>query len=380
MQLSTAKYLIYAEGALGIHTSKTASSAIRYLPERVAAVIDSEHAGRTVGELLGFGGDIPVVSSLEEGLARAQVRPTALLIGIAPRGGRVPPDSIDLIARAAARGLDIVSGLHQFLADIPEIRMAAEAGGAALVDLRRPPADLPIATGLARNVDPFTVLMVGTDCNQGKMTAALEIRAELRERGERVVLAPTGQTGILIEGWGIAVDAVIADFIAGAAERLVLRGAEEAGPEGIVLVEGQGSIFHPGYSGVTLGLLHGSLPRAMILCHDAARTTIRSEGTFDWVSRPSLSEAVEAYESIAGWFRYSPVIGIALKTNELSEGDARAAIRRAEAETGLPATDPVRFGARPLAEAIVQARSRLADVDDPSPSSPRVTVSAPGGP
>jgi uncharacterized NAD-dependent epimerase/dehydratase family protein len=355
MDLSGAVYLIYAEGFFGVHSSKTATSAIRYLPDRVAAVIDSEHAGRTVQDVLGFGGAIPVVASREEGMARGRAEPTALLIGTAPRGGRLTPDSVERLVEAARRGLDIVSGLHQFMVDVPAIRAAAEAGGARICDLRRPPADLPVATGLARHIDPFSVLMVGTDCNLGKMTAALEIQQGLRARGERVAFAPTGQTGIMIEGWGIAVDAVIADFIAGAAEDLVLRAAELAGRDGIVLVEGQGSIFHPGYSGVTLGLLHGSLPAAMILCHDAARTRIRSEGVYDFVRLPSLAEAISSYEEVAGWLRPAPVIAIALKSNELSEADARAAIHRAEIETGLPATDPVRFGSEPLAEAIMTA-------------------------
>jgi uncharacterized NAD-dependent epimerase/dehydratase family protein len=355
MNLSQATFLILAEGALGIHSSKTATSAIRYIPERVTAVIDSTNAGKRVEDLLGFGGDIPVVASLAEGLALEGVAPTALLVGIAPRGGQLPPGSVGLIADAAGRGLDIVSGLHQFLADIPEIRAAAATSGIDLVDLRRPPTDLPVSTGQARLVEPFNVLMVGTDCNLGKMTAGFEIRRGLERIGERVVFAPTGQTGILIEGWGIAVDAVISDFVAGAAERLVLQGAELAGPDGIVLVEGQGSLIHPGYSAVTLGLLHGTMPEAMILCHDAARTKIRGDGFYDFVPIPPLSEMVRLNEAAAGWLRPAPIIGIALKTNDLSEEDARAAILRAEAETGLPVTDPVRFGPEPLAQAIHQA-------------------------
>lgn len=358
MDLRRATYLILAEGSLGIHSSKTATSAIRYFPERVAAVIDSANAGQSVEAVLGIGGDIPVVASVAEGLVQSRIRPTALLVGIAPRGGRLPEGAAEMIAEAASRGLDIVSGLHEFLADIPVIRDAAAAAGVELCDLRRPPAELPVSTGLARLVDPFTVLMVGTDCNLGKMTAGFELRRGLEDLGERVAFAPTGQTGILIEGWGIAVDAVISDFTAGAAEQLVLEGARLAGPEGIVLIEGQGSLIHPGYSGVTLGLLHGSLPEAMILCHDAARSGIRSDGAYDFVNVPPLAEMVKLYESVAGWLRPAPVLGIALKTNELPEAEAREAIVRAEAETGLPTTDPVRFGPGPLAEAISEVATR----------------------
>ncbi len=355
MDLSQAVYLILAEGSLSVHGAKTASSAIRYLPERVAAVLDSTHAGRTVGEVLGFGGAIPVVATLEEGLAASERRPTALLIGVAPRSGRLAREWVDLVARAADLGLDLVSGLHDFLTDVPAIRGAAERSGAAIVDLRRPPADLVVSTGRAREVEAFTLLTVGTDCNIGKMTAGLEIRRGLEQAGARVAFAPTGQTGILIEGWGIAVDAVIADFIAGAAERLVLEGAERAGPDGIVLVEGQGSLIHPAYSGVTLGLLHGTLPDAMILCHEATRQHIRGDGVYDFVRMPPLAEAVRMNEAALEPLRPARVIGISLKTSELPEDEAKRAIQRATEETGLPATDPVRFGPGPLVDAILHA-------------------------
>lgn len=358
MDLTRATYLILAEGSLGIHSSKTATSAIRYLRDRVSAVIDSTQAGRTVQDVLGFGGDIPVVASLEEGLERGLVAANALLVGIAPRGGQLPAGAADIIIAATRRGLDIVSGLHQYLSDIPAIRAAAAAAGVDIVDLRRPPEDIPVSIGRARLVEPFNVLMVGTDSNLGKMTAGLEIRRALIEEGEMVSFAPTGQTGILIEGWGIAVDSVISDFTAGAAELLVLEGAERCGPDGIILVEGQGSLIHPGYSGVTLGLMHGTLPEAMILCHDASRTKIRGDKLYDWVTIPPLSTMVKLHEDAAGWLRPAPVIAIALKTNELSEEDAREAIRRAEEETGLPVTDPVRFGAGPLAEAIIKAKEQ----------------------
>lgn len=358
MDLSRAVYLVLAEGSLSVHGAKTASSAIRYLPERVSAVIDSKQAGRTVQDVLGFGGAIPVVASLEEGLAAGGPRPTALLIGIAPRSGRLQREWIDICVGAANLGLDLVSGLHDFLVDVPAIRSAAERSGAAIVDLRRPPADLVVSTGRAREVDAFTVLTVGTDCNIGKMTAGLELLHGLRRAGARVVFAPTGQTGILIEGWGIAVDAVIADFIAGAAERLVLEGAQRVGPGGIVIVEGQGSLIHPGYSGVTLGLLHGTLPDAMILCHDASRVRIRSDGVYDFVRMPSLAEAVRMNEAALEPLRPARVIGISLKTSDLPEEEARRAVQRAQDETGLPATDPVRFGPGPLVDAIQAAAAR----------------------
>jgi uncharacterized NAD-dependent epimerase/dehydratase family protein len=188
------------------------------------------------------------------------------------------------------------------------------------------------------------------------MTAALEIRDALEERGVRVGFAPTGQTGILIEGWGISVDAVVADFIGGAAERLVLQAAEGSD---VVLVEGQGSLVHPGYSGVTLGLLHGSMPDAMILCHQPSRTcAYGAHGAYSWMPLPSVPEMISICEGAIRPLRESSVIGVALNTSDLSEQDARAAIERIEAETGLPVTDPVRYEPAPLVEAIVAAAER----------------------
>jgi uncharacterized NAD-dependent epimerase/dehydratase family protein len=198
-----------------------------------------------------------------------------------------------------------------------------------------------------RAVDATVVLTVGSDCNIGKMTTQLQLRDAMRARGVRVAFAATGQTGILIEGWGIAVDAVVADFIAGASEQLTLQGAAQGD---IVLVEGQGSILHPSYSGVTYGLLHGSLPHAQVLCHQPSRTAIAKQ---EWVPIPPLADLVRMYEAAAAPLRPAPVIAIALNTFDLDDGAAREAVRRAEEETGLPATDPVRYDPAPIVEAIV---------------------------
>ena len=258
------RFLIIAEGNLGPETSKTANSAIRYIPDRVAAVLDSTARGRTAGDVLGFGGDIPVVTTFEDGLRHA---PDAIMIGIAPAGGQLPEAWRRWILAALDRGMYVWSGLHTFLGNDPEFAARARERGATILDARRPPEKLRVSDGRARDVDAFTVLSVGSDCNVGKMTAQLQLVRDLNARGLRTRFAATGQTGMLIEGWGIAVDAVIADFIGGAAEQLVLEAARGAD---VVLVEGQGSLIHPAYSGVTLGLMHGSCPRAMILCHHPA--------------------------------------------------------------------------------------------------------------
>lgn len=345
------RFLILADGEFGPLTSKTANSVIRYLPDRVVAVVDRVSAGKTVQDVLGFGGAIPVVGSMREGLAG---KPDAVLVGIAPVGGRLPEEWRNWLLEAIDSGCSLWSGLHTFLADDPALAERARQRGTEIHDLRRPPADLPVASGKAKAVDPFVILTVGTDCNVGKMTSQLQITRLLNDQGIRTRFVATGQTGIMIEGWGIAVDAVVADFIAGAAERLVLEGSKDAD---IVLVEGQGSLNHPGYSGVTCGLLHGSCPDALILCHQATREYIGDYRKAAWLKIPPLSEYVKLYETVAGFVHPTKTIAIALNTYDLDDASARKACEEAARETGLPCTDPVRFDPSPLVQAVANARA-----------------------
>ncbi|HVH08446.1 MAG TPA: DUF1611 domain-containing protein [Gemmatimonadales bacterium] len=345
----THRFLIIADGQFEPMTSKTANCCIRYMPERIVGVFDRTHAGTTVQHVLGFGGSIPVVGDFAQGLA---LGPTAILIGIAPMGGRLPSEWRAWLRSALEHDLEIWSGLHTFIGDDPELGALARARGVRIFDARRPPPNLPVADGLAAEVDAYVVHTVGSDCNVGKMTAQVELRNALTKRGHRTRFVATGQTGIFLEGWGIAVDAVVADFIAGASEWLVREAAKDAD---IILVEGQGSLIHPGYSGVTLGLLHGSCPDALILCHQATRTYIGDyHGREPWVKIPPLPELVDIYERAAAPVHPTKVIGICLNTYDLTDEQARAAVARAAAETGLPATDPVRFDPAPLVDAIVQ--------------------------
>jgi len=345
----THRFLIIADGQFGPLTSKTANCCIRYMPERIVGVLDRSHAGKTAQDVLGFGGAIPVVGAFERGLALGA---SAVLIGIAPTGGQLPAEWRGWLRTAIERGFEIWSGLHTFIGDDPELGALARERGVRILDARKPPPNLPVADGRAAEVGAYVVHTVGSDCNVGKMTAQVELRDALLQRGHRTRFVATGQTGIFIEGWGIAVDAVVADFVAGAAETLVLEAAKDAD---IVLVEGQGSLIHPGYSGVTLGLLHGSCPDALILCHQATRTYIGDyHGREPWVKIPPLPELVEIYERAAAPVRPAKVIGICLNTFDLTDAQAEAAISRAAADTGLPTTDPVRFGAAPLVDAIVR--------------------------
>lgn len=346
------RYLILADGLFGPETSKTANACIRYTPDHVVGVIDAGQAGRTSQQVLGFGGDIPVVATLDEGLA---LGPNALLIGIAPAGGQIPPEWVQLVRRAIEHDLEIWSGLHSFLGEIPELVEAARRHGVTIHDLRRPPAKITVANGRVRSVDATVVLTVGTDCNIGKMTTQLQLLGSLRNKGIRTSFAATGQTGILIEGRGISVDAVVADFISGAAEKLVLDCAVDSD---LVLVEGQGSIIHPSYSGVTYGLLHGSLPHAQVMCAQPSRTAINR---CEWVKIPPLVDFIRLSEAAAAPLRPAPVIAVALNTYDLDEDTARRAIETVQRETGLPTTDVVRYDPAPVADAIAkfhQARPR----------------------
>jgi uncharacterized NAD-dependent epimerase/dehydratase family protein len=339
------RFLILADGLFGPDSSKTANACIRYTPERVVGVIDATRAGRTASDVVGFGGEIPVVATLDEGLA---LRPNALLVGIAPAGGKLPAEWIRLVARAIEHGLEIWSGLHTFISDVPELAALAAKHGVAINDLRRPPASLDVARGRVRAIDATVVLTVGTDCNIGKMTTQLQIRDALRAKGIRTAFAATGQTGILIEGRGISVDAVVADFIAGAAERLVIESATDAD---LVLVEGQGSIIHPSYSGVSYGLLHGSLPHAQVMCAQPTRKAINN---CEWVPIPPLPEFIRLAERVAAPLRPAPVIAVALNTFDLGEDAARRVVDETQRDTGLPTTDPVRFDPSPIVDAIAR--------------------------
>jgi len=316
---------------------------MRYGADPVVAVVDSERPGEALD-------GVPVVATVEDALA---YEPTTALVGVATAGGRLPEEWRAILTSAITAGLDLESGMHQFLGDDPELSAVAEEHGAEIRDLRRAPAGLSVPTGENLKHDATVLLTVGSDCAIGKMSVSLELDRGARERGLRSVFVPTGQTGIAIEGWGIAVDAVVADFIAGAAERLVLEGAARGD---LLWVEGQGSLIHPDYSGVTLGLYHGSAPHFLVLCHQVGDKHIQDLPAHPI---PSLPDLVELHERIALPARPAKVVALALNTRRLDEESARAAIEAAEGETGLPADDPVRFGPGRLLDAILPRVSRV---------------------
>jgi uncharacterized NAD-dependent epimerase/dehydratase family protein len=343
------KLVILAEGSFGPHSGKTAYGVIRYGRDEVIAVLDSTKAGQNVAAFLPDQ-DIPILATLDEALALA-ARPDALLLGIAPAGGRLPSSWRAVILAAIAAGLDVLSGLHTFIGDDPEFAAPAAARGTSIIDYRRPPEDLQITSGRRHGAGKRIILTVATDCAIGKMSVALELRRAAEAAGDRAAFVATGQTGMMIEGWGVAVDRLISDFAQGTIEGLVEQG-EALGDW--VFVEGQGSLDHPAYSSVTLALIHGATPDAMVMVHKPGL----KEHDFDRLAGASFPIAslppfIALHEQIAGLVRPSQVVAVALNTSLIADdSEARRVIAEIAAETGLPTDDPFRFGADRLWPAI----------------------------
>ena len=321
--------------------AKTAVGVLRYGDHEVVAVLDRESAGTTVGEHLPGTdtADVPVVASTADAPAF-----DALLIGIAPIGGGFDESWRPDVEAAIERGADVISGLHYFLNDDESFAALAAEHGVELRDVRDPPDDLTVAEGIARDLDSEIVLTVGTDCSTGKMTTTLELVEAARAAGIDAGFVPTGQTGIMIAGDGIAIDRTISDFTAGATERLVREAAED---HEYVFVEGQGSIVHPAYSAVTCGILHGAAPDHLVLCHEAGRERIHS---YDSFRIPELPAVVASYLSLADPIAPTSLLGGALNTAHLSPTAAEEAIDAYGSAIDAPAVDPIRNAVDPLIE------------------------------
>ncbi|HSP25911.1 MAG TPA: N-acetyltransferase DgcN [Saliniramus sp.] len=268
-----------------------------------------------------------------------------MVIGVVNAGGVLPENWIDIIVDAIEQGLDIASGLHMRLGDIPQIAEAAQKHGAKLHDVRL--STQRFATGKGDKRPGMRLLTVGTDCSVGKKYTALALEKGMRDKGFDAEFKATGQTGVFISGRGAAIDAVVADFISGAVEWI----SPDAAPDHWDLVEGQGSLFHPSFAGVSLGLLHGAQPDAFVVCHEPTRRTMRGVNT----PLPTIGDVI--HMTIACGRLTNPAIrcvGIAINTEALSEEEAKAEIARTSKTYGLPATDPVRFGVEPIVEELAR--------------------------
>ena len=338
--------VILTDGYHDAHTAKTAVCVIRYRPEQVVAVLDRSQAGKTCQELFATGGNIPVVGSLAEADGA-----NTLLIGIAPPGGKIPAPWRPIILDAIRRRLSVVSGLHDFLSDDPEFSRAAAEQGVELIDVRRS-NEYDVANRVGLRDGCLRIQTVGNDCSIGKMVAAVEVTAGLKRAGVDAKFVATGQTGVLVEGDGIAVDRVICDFLAGAAEKLVLQNQHHD----VIVIEGQGSLFHPRYSCVTLGLLHGAMPDGLILVYEMGRTMVSG---MEPIPLPSLEKLKEYYETTASIMHPCQAIGVAINGRAFSDAELDAERARVRRQLGLPACDVLRHGPDELVDAVLDLKRKL---------------------
>lgn len=337
---------LLTDGHSNPFVAKTAISILRYRGDDVVAVLDAHTDAKTAEEVFKTGGSTPFVASLND-----IVGTDALYIGIAPPGGNLPPEWKPLILSAIEQKMDIVSGLHDFLNEDPDYVAAAQKSGAKLIDVRANRFK-KIASGQPFNPNCVRIHSVGQDCSVGKMVATLEINRGLIERGYDAEFLATGQTGIMISGKGIPIDCVVSDFVNGAAEHLV-RSNEN---HDFVFVEGQGSISHPAYSAVTLGLLHGCAPDGLVFCYEAGRDQVKGLTNIDL---PDMRQQMDACLVNARLRHPCEMIGVVVNTRTLNPQQATDEIKRAEDTYNLPACDVYRDGPDKLVEACIELKQKL---------------------
>lgn len=347
-KIQNSKVVILLHNGIKGSKGKTGLSLLRYSQAEIVAVIDYQCAGKSLPELTKIPRNIPIVASVKEAIA---FEPEILVIGIAPSGGALPEEWFTEIKIAVASGLSVINGLHTPLANHPEIKPLLQTEQ-WVWDVRQEPPELIIASGKARTLNCQRVLTVGTDMAIGKMSTSLELNTTAQQRGINSKFLGTGQAGLIIAGDGIALDAVRVDFAAGAVEKMVMQFGNS---HELLIIEGQGSLLHPG-STATLPLLRGSQPTDLILVHRANQTHIRNH---PHVLIPPLPIVVQLYEMLAavgGSLQPTRVAGIAINTFHLDEVSAKEAIAKVERHTGLPCTDPVRFGANLLLDAVMDSQ------------------------
>jgi uncharacterized NAD-dependent epimerase/dehydratase family protein len=329
-----------------LSNSKTAISLLRYRGEHCLAVIDPTHQGKTTQELYGTGGETPVVGSLAD-----VETPDALFIGISPPGGQMPESLSQVILEGVQRGLDVVSGLHEFLVESEDFSQAARQSGSRLIDVRR---NAHRKTARCADFRPgcLRIHAVGQDCSVGKMVTMLELERGLQERQTDAKFLATGQTGIMIKGNGVPVDCVVSDFVNGAVEELVLQHEQHE----ILLIEGQGSITHPAFSAVTLGLLHGCAPQGLILCYEAERPHVKA---MPHVPLKTLERYRELYEQLASERHPSEIVGVAMNGRHLTAEQAEVEKQQVQQRLGLPVCDVYRDGPDLLVDAVLNLKERL---------------------
>lgn len=333
---------IYMEGAVGEITGKMGYGMLRYSPNPIACIVDSVTAGGDIVALVNSPRACPIVATIEEA---DRLGAKALALGIAPPGGAIPPEWYVALDDAVARGMSLINGLHERLS----LRYTTLRPGQEIYDVRAEPPGLEIGTARARHLKNKRVLMIGTDMAIGKMTAGLEIVRAAKSRGVKAEFVATGQIGIVVSGRGVPLDGIRLDFASGAIEREVMAFADAD----LIIVEGQGALIHPA-SSANLPLLRGPCPTHLILCHRANQTTLKR---IPDIAIPPLKDYIKLYEDLAeacGTFPRPKTVAVSLNTGHMDCDDsARLACEMVSDETGLPCTDPVRFGAGALVDALI---------------------------
>jgi uncharacterized NAD-dependent epimerase/dehydratase family protein len=342
----TDRIAILLHGGTQSSRGKTGLSLLRYCELPIVAVIDRDCAGGDLPTLTGIDRAVPIVDSITAALV---YQPTVLAIGIAPSGGILPAAWRQELKQAITSGLSIMNGLHTEMSIDPELSTGVQPDR-WIWDVRREPAGLSVGSGQARRLPCLRVLTVGTDMSIGKMSTSLELHRASQEKGLRSRFLATGQTGLMLGHDGVPLDAVRIDFASGAVEQLVMRYGYDAD---ILHIEGQGSLINPA-STATLPLMRGSQPTHLILAHRAGQSQIHN---FPDVIIPPLPQVIDLYETVVkagGAFASTKVAAIALNTAHLDEARAWAAIDQVKQETGRPCTDPIRFGAMQLLNAVIE--------------------------
>ena len=341
MNNSKKRFVVLCHDAFNYIKNKTGNMLIRYRPDEVVAVIDREKVGSNCEEEVGVGGDTPVLANFNAALP---YKPDTLVIGNATQGGFITEEYRDEIANAINAGCDVISGMHQFLNDDDDLRSRAEKRGVQLIDLRMAPNPPHFPTGSWQNRKIPVLLIVGTDCDTGKMTTAWELSKRLKDRGRRVEFIGTGQTGILLSGSGVPIDSVKADFMAGEIEYLIDNVPNNTE---LVIVEGQGALTNQFYAGVTLGLMHGAMPDYMLMTHDPSRD-------LDVTDFPmtTMKHVMDLHLDLMKSFKQSRFIGINLLTFAFDNEKALKIIENSRTEFNMETTDLIRFGDKGLIDAI----------------------------
>ncbi len=338
MSYAKHRFALYAQDRLDALGSKTANGLILFRQDEVVVIIDRSKAGQIAQDVLGYGGSIPIVSDVSEAI---NYQPDILAIGIAPIGGAIRPSWMPELKVALEAGIKVWGGLHQFLGDYTELEQYQDL----IWDVRKPPQGLKVAQGSWKNRQSKVILTIGSDSNVGKMTTALILQQHFKELGLESIFIGTGQTGIMISGRGVAVDAVISDFVNGAVEAEIDK---VDGQTPLIIVEGQGAITHQGYSGVALGLIHGAMPDAFVLAHQPSRLVDDYDQPL-----PNLSTSIKLHEDLLAPFKDARVLGVNLYSKDMTRFESESECQKIQGELGLPVEDMVCAPQRSVAENII---------------------------